>query len=53
MSVFLRVVAALAKYGNTAVRWAWANRSTIERWIAQGMAIDWIINQIKRILGIR
>ncbi len=53
MSAFLRLISMLAKYGKRAVDWAWKNKDRILRWITDGMAIEWIINQIKKILGIK
>lgn len=52
-SIFLRIVALIAKYGKRAVDWCWANRNRIYDWIRNGMAVDWIINRILEILGLR
>lgn len=52
-SIFLRIIALIAKYGKRAVNWCWANRGRIYDWIRNGMAIDWIINRILELLGIR
>lgn len=49
-SIFLRIVALIAKYGKRAVDWCWANRNRIYDWIRNGMAVDWIINRILEIL---
>ena len=49
---FLRVVAALAQYGSRAVSWAWSNRRTIELWLARGMGVAAVVDQIRRILGL-
>ena len=51
-SIFLRIVALIAKYGKRAVDWCWANRNRIYDWIRNGMAVDWIINRILEILGL-
>ncbi len=50
---FIKLLQLLAKYGKRAVDWAWANKDLIFKWIGQGAAIDWIINKIKQILGIK
>lgn len=50
-TIFLRVVSALTKYGSKAVRWAWANRQTIYNWISSGMAVEWIVQKIRSIVG--
>lgn len=52
-SAFYQILRIIAKYGARAVNWCWKNRDRIFNWIRNGMAIDWIINQIKKILGIR
>ncbi len=53
MGVFLKILAALAKYGKKVVDWCWANKDRIFKWIGQGAAIDWIINKIKDLLGLK
>ncbi|MBF1677313.1 MAG: aureocin A53 family class IId bacteriocin [Scardovia wiggsiae] len=53
MGAFFRLLSILARYGARAVQWAWAHRGTVLRWIGAGQAIDWVIKQIKRLLGIR
>lgn len=52
-TVFYRILALLAKYGKWVVDWAWRNRDLIFKWIGQGMAVEWIIQKIKEMLGIR
>lgn len=49
----LSILQLIAKYGKRAIDWCWANKDRILNWIRNGMAIDWIINKIKEILGIR
>lgn len=53
MTIFLRILQLIAKYGKRAIDWCWANKDRILNWIRNGMALDWIINKIKEILGIR
>lgn len=53
MSIFLRILALIAKYGKKVIDWCWANKDTILKWVRDGMAIDWIIAKIKQIFGIK
>lgn len=53
MAGFLRVVQLLAKYGSRAVQWAWANKGRILDWLNAGAAVEWVVNKIKQILGIK
>jgi len=52
MFTFLKVVAALAKYGQRAVSFAWAHKSEILRMIERNLAISAIIQWVKNRLGI-
>ena len=52
MTVFLKVVAAMAKYGKRAVSWCWAHRDEIMRWISSGASVTVIIEWIKNRLGL-
>jgi hypothetical protein len=53
VGIFLRILAALAKYGKKVIDWCWANKDRIFKWIGQGAAVDWIINKIKELLGVK
>jgi hypothetical protein len=53
MAAFGRILQLLGKYGARAVNWAKANVDRILRWLNIGQAIDWIVGQIKKILGIK
>ena len=52
MTAFLRIVAALAKYGKRAVDWAWANRQKIEIWLGRGLSVATIVELIRQQLGL-
>ncbi|WP_251862045.1 aureocin A53 family class IId bacteriocin [Clostridium sp. Marseille-Q2269] len=45
------VLKAVAKYGSKAVKYVWAHKSTIMKWIDRGMSAAWIADQIRQILG--
>ena len=49
---FLRIVRALAKYGNRGVRWAWANKGLIYRWLSADYTVEVIIQFIVWYLGL-
>ncbi|MEN0134168.1 MAG: aureocin A53 family class IId bacteriocin [Rhodococcus sp. (in: high G+C Gram-positive bacteria)] len=53
MAAFARVLQLVAKYGQRAVDWVWANKQRILDWINAGQAIDWIVAQVKKALGIK
>lgn len=46
------VLKAIAKYGSKAVKWVWANKSTILKWLDRGMSVAWIVDTIRQILGL-
>lgn len=46
MSIFLKLVAALAKYGKKAVAFAWAHKGTILKYIERGFTIGWLIDYV-------
>ncbi|MDR6939392.1 hypothetical protein J2S36_000935 [Arcanobacterium hippocoleae] len=51
MGAAFKVIQLLAKYGKTAVKWAWDHLATILDWLARGEAIEWIVEKIKGIVG--
>ena len=53
MAVFARILQLLAKYGGRAVDWAKAHVQQVLTWINIGQAVDWIVQKIKQILGIK
>lgn len=48
LGVFLRVVQAVGRYGPRFVNWAWANRSTVYKWIGWGLTVQQIVDLILR-----
>ncbi|MGP5591191.1 aureocin A53 family class IId bacteriocin [Corynebacterium variabile] len=51
MAGFLKVVKAVAKYGSKAVKWCWDNKGKIMEWLNVGMAVDWIVEQVRKAVG--
>ena len=47
-SMIARILAFCIRMGSRAVNWFWTNKGLILRWIRDGLAFDWIINQIQR-----
>lgn len=47
MTIFLRLVAVLAKYGSRAVSYAWANKGTILRLIERGFSISYLVQWVR------
>jgi len=47
MSIFFRLVAALAKYGSKAVSYAWAHKSTILKYIERGFSVSWLVDWVR------
>ena len=46
MGIFLKLVAALAKYGKKAVAFAWSHKGTILKYIERGFSIAWLIDWV-------
>ncbi|MBD7913471.1 aureocin A53 family class IId bacteriocin [Clostridium cibarium] len=46
------VIKAVAKYGSKAIKWVWANKATVLKWLDRGMTVAWIANEIRKALGL-
>lgn len=51
LTAFLKIVAAVAKYGSKAVKWANDHKKTIYRWLEAGMTASTIIDLIRQAVG--
>lgn len=50
-SKFYEILRLVAKYGQRAVNWCWANRSTIWYWLNRGSSVLWIVEQVRQAVG--
>ena len=51
LTAFLKVLAAVAKYGTKAVKWANDHKDQIIRWLNGGATVAWIVNEIRKAVG--
>jgi hypothetical protein len=47
MIIFLKLVKALAKYGSKAVKFAWAHKKTILKYIERGFTLAWLVDWVR------
>lgn len=52
MSAVAKIISIVGRYGSKAVHWCKNNVGTILNWINAGQTIEWIVNKIRRIVGV-